>query len=491
MHSVFKSRLVRILIWGAMALVGLEAVAVGLAIEKIGSYGVPADITRNHFFLTRFTLIPFLGTPTIDRFESSTNTRYTGFDNACRDFITDSMLGWRNQPGISCSFLYPAGGAPYSIGMLWNAYDADGFMVSMEGGPQYQRRKPDDVFRFIMLGGSALGGFGAPPFGSIPAHVQRILNGRSDPGRSGKRFEVINAAVGGYNSAQQYLYLMSELIYYEPNVVIFYNGWSDSINRHGHFSDATMAYMRQAKKFKSVPFSSIRMKWHRDYAAYIERSYTPKGAAKILSKTTRRSLEWFLDHTGIGYWAWKLELRKNWKRAWKGLVGLFKEIEQRPSQAEALKTDFDPRTFRVFEENIRRLATLANLRGFNGMFVLQPIIGIDDKPYAPGERRWIDTDLAEGKIFRRSKFYELARPFYVSLSETHRDDKTLCYADLSGVFKNIEDRVYVDEGHLNSDGNRIVARAVVDQLAACGFLQSSAAAANAPADQISAVPAVR
>ena len=144
-----------------------------------------------------------------------------------------------------------------------------------------------------------------------------------------------------------------------------------------------------------------------------------------------------------------------------------------------------------FEESIRRLATLANLRGFNGMFVLQPIIGIDGKPYAPGERRWIDMDLAEGKIFRRSKFYELVRPFYVSLSETHRDDKTLCYADLSGVFKNIEDRVYVDEGHLNSDGNRIVARAVVDQLAACGFLQSSAAAANAPADQISAVPAVR
>jgi hypothetical protein len=52
-------------------------------------------------------------------------------------------------------------------------------------------------------------------------------------------------------------------------------------------------------------------------------------------------------YTGIGYWAWKFDLRKNWKRAWKGLVSLFKEIEQQPSQAEALKTDFDPRTLRV------------------------------------------------------------------------------------------------------------------------------------------------
>lgn len=469
MASVFKRRLVRFLLSGALALVGLEAVAVGLAMEKIESFGVPADIARHHFYLTRLTLNPFFGTPTIDRFERSTNTRYTGFDTACDDFLADSLLGWRNQPGISCSFLYPTGGAPYSVGMLWNAYDNDGFMISNKGGQKYQRKKPEGVFRVIILGGSALAGFGAPPFGSIPAHVQRLLDGRT--GGGGTKFEVINAGVAKFNSAQQHLYLLSELIYYEPDVVVFYNGWTDSINRHGHFSDAIFAYMRKAKKFKPVPFSSVRFKKHREFGEYIEQSYTPKGAVKILGKAVRRSVEGFLDHTGIGYWAWKFELRKNWKRAWKGLVGLFKEIEKRPSQAEALKTDFDPRTNRVFEENIRRSAALAKLNGFKGLFVLQPLIGIDDKPYAPGERRWIDTDVAEGKIFRRRKFYELARPFFVSLATENRDEKALCFADLSGALRDVEDRVYVDEGHLNSKGNKIMAQAIVAQLAKCGLIK--------------------
>ena len=127
--------------------------------------------------------------------------------------------------------------------------------------------------------------------------------------------------------------------------------------------------------------------------------------------------------------------------------------------------------------------TLAKLHGFKGLFVLQPIIGIDNKTYTPRERRWIDMDVAEGKIFRRRKFYELARPFFVSLSAAHPNQKTLCFADLSGALIDVKDRTYVDEGHLNSLGNKIVAQAVFDQLAACGFLQSPAVAASAPAAQ--------
>jgi lysophospholipase L1-like esterase len=115
--------------------------------------------------------------------------------------------------------------------------------------------------------------------------------------------------------------------------------------------------------------------------------------------------------------------------------------------------------------------TLAKLHGFKGLFVLQPIIGIDNKTYTPRERRWIDMDVAEGKIFRRRKFYELARPFFVSLSAAHPNQKTLCFADLSGVLSDVEDRVYVDEGHLNSKGNQIMAQTIIDQLAKCGFMK--------------------
>ncbi|MCH7935678.1 MAG: SGNH/GDSL hydrolase family protein [Proteobacteria bacterium] len=273
----------RALIWGVPIFLAFEILAVGLAMNKLAGYGVPGDVARQHFYLSRYTLNLFLDTPNIDEFERVTNSPYIGFEHACDFFIADSLLGWRNHPKISCSFLYPAGGAPYTTNLMWTAFDVDGFVVTEKGGPRYIREKPENVFRIIMLGGSTLAGYGAPPLESIAGHAQHELN-RLRPVADGyDRIEVINAGVAGFDSAQEYLYLLSELIYYKPDIVVFYDGWNESINRHGHFSDALFAYMRKAKKFKPVPFSSIQMKWHRDYSAQIEKGFRPLGAAVMLS----------------------------------------------------------------------------------------------------------------------------------------------------------------------------------------------------------------
>ncbi len=101
----FWRRLRRLFVWGIPAFIVIEIGAVGFAIDKLASYGVPSDVARHHFYLTRYTLNLFLDTPTIDEFERSTNSRYTGFEQACTDFKTDVFLGWRNMPGVSCSFL--------------------------------------------------------------------------------------------------------------------------------------------------------------------------------------------------------------------------------------------------------------------------------------------------------------------------------------------------------------------------------------------------
>ncbi|NQV83818.1 MAG: hypothetical protein HQ494_08370 [Rhodospirillales bacterium] len=382
------------------------------------------------------------------------------------------MLGWRNKPGIACSFLLPAGGAPYSTGLLWSAFDANGFMVSEPGGPKHPRKKPDGVFRIIMLGDSSLAGFGAPPMQSIAGHTQRILNDQKKKTGVGPTYQVINAGVGGYNSAQQYLYLASELIYYQPDIVFFFNGWTESINRHGHFSDSRFAYMRKSKKFKPVEFSSIQTKKHRDYSAFIDRSYTLKGAAVILKNALSRALGNSWDQTGMGYWAWKLEFRKNWKGFWKAVLSPLKKSEKRPDVAVAIKADLDPRVLRVYEENIHRSIMQSKLEGFKALFVLQPVIGVDGKAYSPEERLWVDTKIGKAKIIRRSSFYEKARPLLSSIARENADDKSLCFADMSGVLQDVKKRVYVDEGHLNSYGNRLVAEKIIDQFRECSFLPS-------------------
>lgn len=460
-----------VLLWSGVVLIVGEVVAIGFAADKLSGYGVPADIIRQNFFLTRYTLNLLLETPTIDKIESSTDARYEGFEDACDSIQADALLGWRNRPGVACSFLFPTGGAPYSAGLMWLAYSPDGFMVTEKGDVPYERKKPDGMFRIILLGDSALAGFGAPPTESIAAHAQRILNGRFHKAGRGPKFQVINAGVGKYNSAQQYLYLASELVYYEPDIVVFYNGWTESINRHGHFSDARFAYMRKAKKFKPVPFSSIRMKRHREISAHTEKSYTPLGAAAMLTSAIRRSLGRLWMQTGLGYWTWKLEFRKKWKDFWKSVVAVFKNVDRRPAPPEAIRSDFDPRTVQVYEENIRRSAATAKLRGFKELFVLQPVIGVDGKTYSPKEQVWTESELGKAKAHRRLQFYEQARPLLKSLSMEFADEKALCFGDLSTVFKDVKERVYVDEGHANSVGQRIIATALIDKLVACGFLK--------------------
>ena len=41
----------------------------------------------------------------------------------------------------------------------------------------------------------------------------------------------------------------------------------------------------------------------------------------------------------------------------------------------------------------------------------------------------------------------------------------------SGAVKDRKERLYVNEGHFNSQGNQIAAQAIITQLAKCGFIK--------------------
>jgi hypothetical protein len=136
--------------------------------------------------------------------------------------------------------------------------------------------------------------------------------------------------------------------------------------------------------------------------------------------------------------------------------------------------DFDLRVLRVYEENIHRSAILAVLKKFNVLFALQPVIGVDGKTYAPGhEQNWVNSDIGKSKMMRRKRFYDVARPSLEVLTEEYTDRKNVCLADMSAVLSDVKEAVYVDEGHLNSLGNRVVASAMIKQLTKCGFLSLS------------------
>ena len=116
----------------------------------------------------------------------------------------------------------------------WIVIDSQGFRRTTE----VSQKKPPHTFRAFLLGGSAAHGISsaAPypikhlyPDETIDAYLEKELKAK----HPGYNIEIINAAVTGYQVFQHTSYLLSELLDYEPDLVIFFDGAND------HFVDNT------------------------------------------------------------------------------------------------------------------------------------------------------------------------------------------------------------------------------------------------------------
>lgn len=108
------------------------------------------------------------------------------------------------------------------------AINANGFRRSED----VPLSKPPGTVRIFFLGGSAAHGISsAAPYPvvhvdqteTVDAHLERLLS----EAMPGTRIEVINAAVTGYQVFQHTEYLLTELLAYDPDMVIFFDGAND------------------------------------------------------------------------------------------------------------------------------------------------------------------------------------------------------------------------------------------------------------------------
>jgi lysophospholipase L1-like esterase len=102
-----------------------------------------------------------------------------------------------------------------------------GVSVNARGFRDRERapRKPDGVTRVLVLGGSAVFGYGVYDGESLFTRVlERRLADALGPGRP---IEVLNAGVPGYDSTQETILLATKLLDYSPDLVVMFDGWND------------------------------------------------------------------------------------------------------------------------------------------------------------------------------------------------------------------------------------------------------------------------
>ena len=90
-------------------------------------------------------------------------------------------------------------------------------------GLTFSREKGSNTFRIIAVGGSTTWGGDNSYRDSWPFQLEILLNENE---KENIRYEVINAGVSGYGSAQHYARSKKELLKLSPDMVIIYSAWN-------------------------------------------------------------------------------------------------------------------------------------------------------------------------------------------------------------------------------------------------------------------------
>jgi len=260
------------------------------------------------------------------------------------------------------------------------------------------------VRKVWVFGGSTVYGIGTPDWATIPSYLSRELN--PDPTAC---VEVTNLGVEGYVTNQEVILLSQQLkAGRKPDIAIFYDGINESLV--GGFSPG-------------IPTAH----WNFDM---IKNRVEMGPDSKLVLLNSSHLFQLI-----------KL-LLENYSQ--KGL----------PTFSDAELTAKAQATLQNYETNLRFVQLLASAYGFKTYFFWQPALAYGDKPLAPFEQ-----ELKEA----RSK--ELGGRVHRGLNAVYKEAETRSAASESFVFlghafDKMQELIYVDEFHLDPQGNQIIAQAI-------------------------------
>lgn len=267
-------------------------------------------------------------------------------------------------------------------------------------GPEITKEKGDDIYRIFMVGGSTTFGSGAS---SDETTIPGFLQKKFDNIQLDTKIEVINGGIRGTGSAQEKFYIETVLLDFDPDLFIIYDGANEigsGILLEIYDDDGNLL------GFKEVD-ASVDKK--------IDNPFKFKNFPQYRTPFVVKQI--FFD-----------------------------------KDSNLPATELSEESILLFKQRWTEVCELGNRMGFSMIITVQPVLGSSTKSLSPSE-----TIRAKEKAFLSGRLQTLDG-MVESLSELDKYcTKTF---DLTNVFDNVTEPVYLDGAHLYDFGNEIVAQEI-------------------------------
>ena len=295
--------------------------------------------------------------------------------------------------------------------------------------------KPPSEIRIAFFGGSTMFGIGAPGTEkTIAAFAQRELMTRYP----GSRIRVINAAMRGYLSIQEYLFYWSKIRQFKPDLVVSFSGHNDGSFAAFVGNQDRKQPLKTAYHIEFEEKVNRQMTWLQD--GTLARAPTSRLASELVLRTnlgTAAALIVKRYAPPAGYADTKIRLEsfsREFDRTW-----------------SARRAD----TFLMVQDDFR---ALVERDGSVFLSVIQPSLLAQREP-TESERKCVQMDDAD--------FSEMRRRYQIYQQRIRQGARQRQWMhDLTGMFSDIEKTVYVDQAHYNERGQNLVSERII------GLLQS-------------------
>jgi len=292
----------------------------------------------------------------------------------------------------------------------------------------------------IFFGGSTIMGVGArkPEF-SIPALVEQILWLEH-----GIRSVCINRGISGSYSYDALTVLQSDSLMDPPDCVVFYDGWNCCHNLRW-----TTGFKDTGDLLGNLPIYPGMSLAQMDHDTTLQYQFSAKALALRTIKLTAVSFFTFIANL-VPNLSWRHFFRKVINTTVSLKRNIFGDIESATPKSGAINRAQDSARYYW---HIHRLAKICCAH-FDTQFltVLQPVMWWANKPLTANEKLYFDASQ-----YAEAEHVAFCRAIIDQKPETD-------FLDLSTTFENNHDELFIDSGHLNRQGNYLVAQKISHSL---------------------------